>query len=42
MEQPRIMMENIDIIPDLIPKRRIFPKFKEAMIYIDANAEDVA
>jgi SulP family sulfate permease len=42
MEQPRVLMENIDIIPDLIPKRLIFPKFKEALIYIDNNVEDVA
>ena len=39
--QPRVMMENIDIIPDLIPKDEIFNTFKEAMIWIDNNVDDV-
>lgn len=42
MEQPRVMMENIDIIPDLVPKDEIFKTFKEAMVWIDNNVEDVA
>ncbi len=41
LEQPRVMMENIDIIPDLIPKDEIFNTFKEAMIWIDNNVDDV-
>ena len=41
LEQPRVMMENIDIIPDLIPKDEIFKTFKEAMIWIDNNVKDV-
>ena len=40
-KQPRVMMENIDIIPDLIPEKRILKNFKEAMVYIDANVENV-
>jgi len=36
-EQPRIMMENIDIIPDLISEEEIFNNFKQAMVYIKAN-----
>ncbi|GEQ84996.1 hypothetical protein ULMS_05040 [Patiriisocius marinistellae] len=40
-KQPRVMMENIDIIPDLIPEKRLFKNFKEAMVYINANVEDV-
>ncbi len=31
--QPRIMMEKIDIIPDLVPKELIFTDFKEAVKY---------
>jgi len=38
--QPRIMMENIDIIPDLVPKDRIFDNFKETIVYIKDNVED--
>ena len=38
--QPRIMMENIDIIPDLVPKDRIFDDFKETIVYIKNNVED--
>ncbi|QIE60034.1 SulP family inorganic anion transporter [Rasiella rasia] len=41
MEQPRLMMEKIDIIPDLIPEHKIFKSFKEAMQYIEKNVEDV-
>ena len=36
-QQPRMMMENIDIIPDLISDLEIFKDFKEAMVYIQAN-----
>ncbi len=38
-QQPRLLMENIDIIPDLIPEHEIFKKFKEAMVYIDSTIE---
>jgi SulP family sulfate permease len=40
-EQPRVMMENIDIVPDLIPEHKIFKKFKDAMVYIESNVEDL-
>ncbi len=40
MKQPRLMMESIDIIPDLIPNHKIFETFKESMFYIDTNVED--
>lgn len=33
-EQPQAMMENIDIIPDLVPEEHLFEKFRDAMIYI--------
>jgi len=40
--QPRILMEKIDIIPDLVPEERIFDDFKETMVYIKENVDDVA
>ncbi len=40
-QQPRLMMESIDIIPDLVPEERIFSDFKEAIIYIRNYVEDV-
>ena len=33
-EQPQAMMENIDIIPDLVPEEHLFEDFKDAMVYI--------
>jgi SulP family sulfate permease len=39
--QPRVIMESIDIIPDLIPEERIFTDFREALVYIRENVEDV-
>lgn len=41
-KQPMVMMESIDIIPDLVPVSRIVKSFKAAMTYIRANVEDVA
>lgn len=40
-KQPMVMMESIDIIPDLVPEKRIVKSFKAAMIHIRANVEDV-
>lgn len=40
LEQPRYMMERIDIIPDLIPEEHIFPDFKECLKWIKANVQD--
>ncbi len=37
IEQPRYMMERIDIIPDLIPKNQIFGTFKECVQWIKEN-----
>jgi SulP family sulfate permease len=34
LEQPRYLLERIDIIPDLIPKDHIFEHFEEAVAYI--------
>ena len=38
--QPRVMMEKIDIIPDLVPKERIFKNFNEALVYAKENVKD--
>jgi SulP family sulfate permease len=40
-KQPRVMMESIDIIPDLLPEERIFNDFKEVLVYIKENVKDV-
>lgn len=40
-KQPRVMMQSIDIIPDLVPERRIVKSFRTAMEYIRSNVEDV-
>ena len=34
IEQPRYMMERIDIIPDLITKEHIFEDFKKCLSWI--------
>lgn len=39
-EQPKYMMERIDIIPDLIPSEHIFTSFKECLKWIKANVKD--
>jgi len=40
-EQPRYMMEKIDIIPDLIEHKHIFKDFKECLVWMNENVEDV-
>ena len=37
LEQPRYMMERIDIIPDVVPEERIFKDFKDCMVWIKEN-----
>lgn len=39
-EQPKYMMERIDIIPDLVPKKQIFKTFNEAMSWIKSHIKD--
>ncbi len=34
IEQPRYMMESIDIIPDLIPEDQIFDNFKDCLVWV--------
>ncbi len=40
-KQPEVMMQSIDIIPDLVPEKCIVKSFKGAMDYIRANVKDV-
>ena len=40
-QQPMVMMESIDIIPDLVPREMIFENFKDTMVYIRKNVKDV-
>ncbi len=39
-EQPRYMMEKIDIIPDLVPEENIFDDFDTCLKWIKDNVED--
>lgn len=41
LQQPRYMMERIDIIPDFIPESHIFESFDECVIWIKENVKDV-
>lgn len=40
MEQPRYMMERIDIIPDFIPNEHIFKDFETCLLWVKENVED--
>lgn len=40
-EQPKYMMERIDIVPNLIPQEHIFENFDDCMTWVKANVEDV-
>lgn len=40
-EQPRYMMERVDLIPNLIPEDRIFATFEPCLEWIKENVEDV-
>ncbi|NLP59267.1 SulP family inorganic anion transporter [Lutibacter sp. B1] len=39
LEQPRYLMERIDIIPDLVPEKHIFSNFKECLLWIKAHVK---
>lgn len=39
--QPRLMMERIDIIPDLVPKEMIFDNFEDCTTWIKENIKDI-
>ena len=40
LDQPRLMMERIDIIPDLIPKENIFKNFDACLKWVKENVKD--
>ncbi len=40
LNQPKLMMERIDIIPDLIPKEYLFETFNECLSWIKDNVKD--
>lgn len=40
LEQPKYMLERIDIIPDLIPKEQLFDSFKDCLVWIKENVKD--
>jgi len=40
-EQPRYMLERVDIIPDLIPPAQIFNNFEDCLNWVKANVKDV-
>ncbi|UOY09127.1 SulP family inorganic anion transporter [Muricauda sp. SCSIO 64092] len=40
LDQPKYMMERIDIIPDLIPREHLFDDFKSCLQWVVANVED--
>ena len=40
LQQPRYMMERIDIIPDFIPEEHIYDTFKECAAWVKENVED--
>lgn len=41
LEQPRYMMERIDIIPDFIPENQIFENFDDCIKWVKENIKDV-
>jgi len=40
IEQPKYLLERIDIIPDLVPREQIFNSFNECLIWIKENVKD--
>jgi SulP family sulfate permease len=40
-EQPKYLMEKIDIIPDLVAEEHLFRNFKESMKFIQQNVKDI-
>ena len=39
-QQPKYMMERVDIIPDLIPEEQIFDTFEDCLSWIITNVKD--
>jgi len=40
LEQPKYLLERIDIIPDLVPHNQIFNTFEESLVWIKDNVEN--
>jgi len=40
LEQPKYMLERIDVIPDLIPRKHLFNNFKDCLIWIKENIKE--
>jgi len=40
MKHPRVLLEKIDIIPDLVPPEQIFEEFEDALVWIKENVKD--
>jgi SulP family sulfate permease len=40
LEQPRYLMERIDIVPDLIPEEHLFSNFNECLSWVKANVKN--
>ncbi len=40
-EQPKLMMERIDVIPDLVPTKHLFNDFNECIAWVRENVEDI-
>ena len=41
LKQPHYLMENIGIIPDLVPREQIFDHFDQSLIWIKENVKDI-
>ncbi|MEZ5004154.1 MAG: SulP family inorganic anion transporter [Chitinophagales bacterium] len=41
VEQPKYMLERIDIIPDLVPEDQLFENFDDCLQWVNANAVDM-
>jgi len=39
LSQPQYLLENIDIIPDLVPKKQLFNSFNDCLIWIKENTK---
>ncbi len=40
LNQPRYMMERVDVIPDLIPEEHIFDNFDDCLVWVRKNVKD--
>ena len=40
LDQPKYMMERVDLIPDLIPEEHLFDTFEECMVWVKENVKE--